>query len=177
MARQPKVMTSKFDGTCSACQRHVNAGETIRWLARGTIECSDCMGVSDAPAQPQQQPNQPAKSDAWRAAMTWDDDTPQPGASLTTVTKPSAPPKPDNVTQLRDVSAPEPVTAPMTDTNEPSDVVPILSDLLVLLVNALDNATPGERQQVFAQAIQMAETASTPSRKHYWRQLSETVGA
>lgn len=104
--RNPKYMTSKFDGTCSDCERHVAAGETIYWLSRGVIECADCARINQrepvstaARAQRTAQPAQPATPSQpagasfqygtgnpdvtqFDPALSWDDTPPVPGKSI-----------------------------------------------------------------------------------------------
>lgn len=88
--RQPRFITSKFDGRCADCGRETRAGERVFWRARGEVECGDCAAFNGRdidsvpaaqPAAPQQSAPQPQSGD-FHAALSWDDTPPARGASI-----------------------------------------------------------------------------------------------
>lgn len=86
--KQPRFITSKFDGRCADCGRETRAGERVYWRARGEIECGDCAafnGRENAGAAVQAAPAaQPAAAPSgdFDPALTWDDTPPSAGASI-----------------------------------------------------------------------------------------------
>ena len=83
-----RLITAKYQGTCTDCGAPIYPGEQCEHYARGKIRCMDCHTGNDdgqrfddddrarvsAPAAP--------AGDKWAAAMQWDTRAPAPGASL-----------------------------------------------------------------------------------------------
>ena len=85
MSRQPRFITSKFDGKCADCGRDTRAGERVYWRARGEVECGDCAafnGRDGAPAVVAAAPVAQSVGADSDPAMTWDDTPPSAGASI-----------------------------------------------------------------------------------------------
>ena len=82
-----RIITAKYQGTCTDCGAPVYPGEQCEHYARGKIRCSDCMADNQTPSAPTVPVNAPKRapadtSDKWAAAMQWDSKAPEPGASV-----------------------------------------------------------------------------------------------
>ena len=200
--KQAKIMISKFNGVCNICRSAVNAGDSIKWISKGVVECMACADTA-APVTVD------SVSDKWAAAMSWDDEAPAPGASIQSDNVESisaqiparvaapviAGPGPDDSPKsfkqvvtpaLVDAPAPKPalvvvdtdstarkanpVAAPVGD-----PMTALLSDQLVTLVNAIDNATTDQRHALKAFAQQLARSSDRASRARIWDAVAHTV--
>lgn len=114
MNKQSKIMTSRFDSHCDNCRNGIQAGDTIKWVSKGVVECMDCASLPT----PQENmrgiaplagvPTVGSVADQWTAAMSWEETAPEPGSSINidkpaiVPTKIQAPSGPVNIMSLVD---------------------------------------------------------------------------
>lgn len=192
--RQPKHMISKYNGTCSDCGQHIDAGEPIYWKARGVVQCQACMPSDDNAPANNTLPNSAAGS--WSNALAWDATTPEPGASIQDDNAPRvsiraheyaqasqpATPKPAPAFTVVDTTPdPAPETTPQAaqaPAYAPADdlAVAMLQDQLIGLVNAIGKLSPDQVASLRDYCDGLSDTRDY-TRKHCFTKLTELFGA
>ncbi len=186
-SRQPKLMASKFAGHCDNCGRHIETGEMILWLARGVIECDDCMTsneVYDDLLNATETPSDDRSGDKWANALSWDANqaskTPEPTVAAlachNNVVVSNESIKPELIATSR-VECINEFTKPKTDEPLPSldPQAQTVCDLLVTLVNAVDRLSTDQIQTVYLHARDFAQNSASESRAHLWRNFSSAL--
>jgi len=185
MNKSPKQITARFDGTCSCCGRHVDAGEPITWISRGTIDCSDCTPIkpsTDAPQTPQDAP----KPKTWGKAFTWDETPPQINTrAAKPEPKPDAKPNSQWFPVAKSKPKPAPKPAPKPDPkpvpthndaylNQDAQTQTVI-DLLVTLVNAADRLTADQCESVRNFAFYQKHHSASESRRRMFAQAADAL--
>jgi len=161
MTKSAKQITAKYDGTCSCCGRHVDAGEPITWLSKGIIECADCTPQTLQKA---------TKSDAWEKAFTWDNHanqyTPKPDSQLFPVAKSTPKPEPK----------PEPTHTDPIDPfiNQDAQAQTVI-DLLVTLVNAANRLNTEQCETVRKFAFHQQHHSASSSRRQMFAHAAKAL--
>jgi hypothetical protein len=177
-------MVNKFDSTCGDCGRAVDQGETILYHGRGYIQCNDCAPVNTTPSKPA------SNAQAWQNALAWDDSAPDAGASIggtATAVKPVAKVIPiANDDQLADTGAQiieqakakaVPAEAdPLDDISATDRAEALTTELLIILVNAIDVAGISGRHglQSFCKA-NAGRSIEHSTRQHLWRGIGQAI--
>lgn len=181
--KQAKFMQSKFDSACCDCRAPINKGETIYYIGKGRAQCQNCAPrIAEAPA---------AESKDWSSALAWKA-APAPGESITQTAKPasvSIPPSNPRRSDTRTaeiaaeaksadvIDLPQPVKIERDNPPVMDDSVAIIRDMLVLLVNAIDNANRDQRRALDSLARDMMTNASTIPRSRIWAALADVINA
>jgi hypothetical protein len=189
--KAPRQMTNKFDSTCGDCGRAVDQGETILYHGRGYIQCNDCAPVNTTPSKPA------SNAQAWSDALSWDSDQPAAGSSIggaatATATRPAMQPikqvipatvqpiRPSD-DQLADTGAAIVKQAaakvdPLDDISVADRAEALTSELLIILVNAIDVSGISGRHSLSAFCSENAKRSiDMSSRQHIWNGIRKAI--
>ncbi len=169
-------MISKFPGRCDRCGRHVDAGETIRWLSRGKIECSDCINTEI----PHETPSDGSTADQWANALSWHIEPSKPVDIVAPTPKPTIQQRIQQQVDKTPVQSlkPGPESDQIYDyTSLPElDVSTTLTlNAMVLVINAIDTLEEDQRLQLLAHSEWYANNANGGSRRYIWRRMSSAL--
>lgn len=194
----PRYMNSKFDSKCSdpRCKGHIAQGDRIYYMGRSKALCSRCMPAETKAA--------PAVND-WASALAWDDSDPVPGASIgadnttavaeaiklrESVKRPAAevvsiaPPTDDQladtgqqiIEQAKAKAEPPAVDLNAFEFSDDERAEALTSELLIILVNAIDVAGLTGRHTLATYCREQAKRAlDMSSRQHIWTGIAQAI--